>query len=153
MIRIQTSVSHLLIHQKKLFLCLLLLGFLCLLPFHFGFSDEQTLKKYQWSKRILVLVTKSNQNQLIKKVASFFDKYKCENFERDIILKRYKFSDIISNAVLGPEFHNTGLWLIGYDGHIKAYSPDEKILNQIHDLIDSMPLRKLEMSQNKSVCD
>ena len=131
----------------------MLSGLLCLLPFHFGLSEEQDLKKYQWSKRVVVLVTKSNQIQLIEKAASYVNKYKYENFERNIILKRYNFFDIISNAVLGPEFHNTGLWLIGYDGHIKAYSPDEKILNQIHDLIDSMPLRKLEMSQNKSVCD
>ena len=99
------------------------------------------------------LTNLESRNQLIEKATSFVDKYKCENFERNIVLKRYNFSDIISNAVLGPEFHNTGLWLIGYDGHVKAYSPDEKLLNQIHDLIDNMPLRKLEMSQNKSVCD
>ena len=38
-----------------------------------------------------------------------------------------------------------GIWLIGYDGNIKAYSRDNSLLLNLYSIIDSMPIRKLEI--------
>ena len=50
-----------------------------------------------------------------------------------------------------PEFINNkyGIWLIGYDGMIKDYSSDDKIFLKLFDLIDSMPMRKSEIINDK----
>ena len=42
-----------------------------------------------------------------------------------------------------------GIWLIGYDGNIKDYTEDDKIFLGLFDLIDSMPMRKNEMINDK----
>ena len=42
-----------------------------------------------------------------------------------------------------------GIWLIGYDGKIKDFSNDDKIYLRLFDLIDSMPMRKDEMINDK----
>ena len=39
-----------------------------------------------------------------------------------------------------------GIWLIGYDGSIKAYSEDTRLLINLFELIDSMPMRREELS-------
>ena len=39
-----------------------------------------------------------------------------------------------------------GIWLIGYDGSIKAYSEDTRLLISLFELIDSMPMRREELS-------
>ena len=62
----------------------------------------------------------------------FFEKFKNINF-------------------LTPKFinENYGIWLLGYDGVIKDYNLDEKILLRLFNLIDSMPMRKNEIKNNK----
>ena len=42
-----------------------------------------------------------------------------------------------------------GIWLIGYDGMIKDSSSDHEIFLRLFDLIDSMPMRKDEMINNR----
>ena len=42
-----------------------------------------------------------------------------------------------------------GIWLIGYDGNIKDYTEDDKIFLGLFDLIDSMPMRRNEMIDEK----
>ena len=39
-----------------------------------------------------------------------------------------------------------GIWLIGYDGSIKAYSEDTRILISLFELIDSTPMHREELS-------
>ena len=39
-----------------------------------------------------------------------------------------------------------GIWLIGYNGSIKAYSEDTRILISLFELIDSTPLRREQLS-------
>ena len=41
-----------------------------------------------------------------------------------------------------------GIWLLGYDGEIKDYSQDDKILLRLFNLIDSMPMRKTEIKKD-----
>ena len=47
----------------------------------------------------------------------------------------------------------TGIWLIGYDGEDKAYSQDLSLLDQLHKIIDEMPMRQNEMVNQNSSCD
>ena len=44
-----------------------------------------------------------------------------------------------------------GIWLIGYDGYVKAYSEDNSLLSNIHNLIDEMPIRKQEIRELKKI--
>ena len=39
-----------------------------------------------------------------------------------------------------------GIWLMGYDSSIKAYSEDTRLLINLFELIDSMPMRREELS-------
>ena len=40
-----------------------------------------------------------------------------------------------------------GLYLVGLDGTIKRYSKDLKLLESLFDVIDSMPMRKMDMEK------
>ena len=60
-----------------------------------------------------------------------------ENFKN----KQYATPDFIEDKY--------GIWLIGYDGNIKNYTEDDKIFLGLFDLIDSMPMRKNEMIDDK----
>jgi hypothetical protein len=46
-----------------------------------------------------------------------------------------------------------GIWLIGYDGRDKSYSNDTSLLKEIHNIIDAMPIRKSEMSDQNEKCN
>ena len=46
-----------------------------------------------------------------------------------------------------------GIWLIGYDGGVKLFSKEISILKNIFSTIDSMPMRKNEMSSKTSKCN
>jgi hypothetical protein len=39
----------------------------------------------------------------------------------------------------------TGVWLLGYDGSIKAFSEDVQLLNSLFKTIDEMPIRQDEL--------
>ena len=41
-----------------------------------------------------------------------------------------------------------GLYLVGLDGTLKRYSKDLKLLESLFDVIDSMPMRKMDMENN-----
>lgn len=45
--------------------------------------------------------------------------------------------------------NKTGIWLIGYDGYIKAYAEGNSLLSNVHNLIDNMPIRKEEIKELK----
>ena len=45
-----------------------------------------------------------------------------------------------------------GIWLIGYDGNIKAHSEDNSILLNLYNIIDSMPIRKSEIEASSINC-
>ena len=40
----------------------------------------------------------------------------------------------------------SGVWLVGYDGGVKAYAPDAADLERFLDLIDGMPMRQAEIA-------
>ena len=114
-------------------------------------SLHNTLEKYKWKKRILLLITKED-SVLINAADKFFINQKCKNDERNLeLLKIKKDKDyyIKSTSYFKDK---TGIWLIGYDGNIKGYTKDNTLLLNLHNLIDSMPIRKEEMKDLKSNC-
>jgi hypothetical protein len=102
-----------------------------------------------WEKRILIISYENKNNNLFIKIEKFISDFKCELNDRNLeIIFFEKFKNI---NFLTPKFINEkyGIWLLGYDGEIKDYSLDEKILFRLLNLIDSMPMRKNEIKNDK----
>ena len=115
-------------------------------------SLHNTLEKYKWKKRILLLITKEEDTVLINEVEKFFINQKCKNDERNLELLKIK-KDNGSHIKRTSYFKDkTGIWLIGYDGNIKGYTEDNTLLSNLHNLIDKMPIRKEEMKKFKKNC-
>ena len=115
-------------------------------------SLHNTLEKYKWKKRILLLITTEEDTVLINEVEKFFINQKCKNDERNLELLKIK-KDNGSHIKRTSYFKDkTGIWLIGYDGYIKGYTEDNTLLSNLHNLIDNMPIRKEEMKEFKKNC-
>ena len=115
-------------------------------------SLHNTLENYKWKKRILLLITKEEDTNLINEVNKFFINQKCKNNERNLELlkiKKDKYYYIKSTSYFKDK---TGIWLIGYDGNIKEYTEDNTLLSNLHKLIDNMHIRKDEMKKLKKNC-
>ena len=115
-------------------------------------SLHNTLEKYKWKKRILLLITKEEDTGLVNEVDKFFINQKCKNDERNLELLKIKKEN--NYYIKSTSFFKdkTGIWLIGYDGNIKEYSEDNTLLSNLHKLIDNMPIRKDEMKKFKKKC-
>ena len=115
-------------------------------------SLHNTLEKYKWKKRILLLITKEEGTVLINAADKFFINQKCKNDDRNLELLKIKEDKnyYIKNTSFFKD--KTGFWLIGYDGNIKEYSEDNTLLSNVHNLIDSMAIRKDEMKNSKENC-
>ena len=107
------------------------------------------ISKLNWEKRILIISYENKNNNLFTKTEKFISDYKCELNDRN--LKIIFFEKLININFLTPKFINEkyGIWLLGYDGVIKDYSLDEKILFRLFNLIDSMSMRKNEIKNDK----
>ena len=115
-------------------------------------SLHNTLEKYKWKKRILLLITTEEDTVLINEVEKFFINQKCKNDERNLELLKIK-KDNGSYIKRTSYFKDkTGIWLIGYDGNIKGYTEDNTLLSNLHNFIDNMPIRKGEMKKFKKNC-
>ena len=104
------------------------------------------IDNYSWSNRLLIMITDRGENQLEKCVKEFFAQYEFEIKERKLKLLHF-FVNELPIKELPPVMHTKkGIWLIGYDGSIKAYSEDTRLLISLFELIDSMPMRREEIS-------
>ena len=102
-----------------------------------------------WEKRVIIISYEKQSDELFTKSIKYISENKCEIDDRNLeIIFFEKFKNI---NFLTPKFINEkyGIWLLGYDGKIKDYSLDEKILFRLFNLIDSMPMRKNEIKNNK----
>ena len=102
-----------------------------------------------WEKRVLVISYENQNDQIFIKAKKFISDHKCEIEDRNLEIIFYKKFN--SKVYSKPKFINNkyGIWLIGYDGNIKDYTRDDKIFLGLFDLIDSMPMRKNEMINDK----
>ena len=107
------------------------------------------ISELSWEKRLLVISYNKQDDEIFIISKQFISDNKCEIEDRNleiIFYEKFKNKDYVK-----PDFINKkyGIWLIGYDGMIKDYSSDDKIFLRLFNLIDSMPMRKDEMINDK----
>ena len=107
------------------------------------------ISELSWEKRLLVISYNKQDDEIFIISKQFISDNKCEIEDRNleiIFYEKFKNKDYVK-----PDFINKkyGIWLIGYDGMIKDFSSDDKIFLKLFNLIDSMPMRKDEMINDK----
>ena len=107
------------------------------------------ISELNWKKRLLVVSYEKQDDQIFIITKKFIFDKKCEIEDRNLEIIFYE--NFENKDYSKPEFINNkyGIWLIGYDGMIKDFSNDDKIYLRLFDLIDSMPMRKDEMINDK----
>ena len=116
-------------------------------------SLDQIINNFEWKKRVVLLIAKKDDLELIRGVEYFFKKGACQNADRNLELYKIIGNEITKYNVPSRYDGRTGIWLIGYDGGDKAYSKDLSLLDQLYEIIDEMPIRQNEMLQQNSRCD
>ena len=136
---------------------LCLLSTLLIFPYMSNSSEKINLEGYinsfSWNKRIVLFISKEKDIYIINKTDNFFRRSICENKERNLEYIRIVGDDV--NKYIIPDRYKDkyGIWLIGYDGRDKSYSNDTSFLKEIHNIIDAMPIRKSEMSEQNEKCN
>ena len=109
------------------------------------------ISSLEWEKRIVLFNIRGKDNTVFERIETWINANKCQIEERNIAV--IPFINGENHKYFFPiHLKSTGVWLIGYDGEVKAYSKSFELLEQITNLIDVMPIRKIEMQQNKSEC-
>ena len=112
---------------------------------------EEYINSFSWDKRIVLFITKDTH--FINETDDFFKTNSCENEERNLKFIRI-VGDDINKYIIPDRYKNKyGLWLIGYDGGDKSYSNDTSLLKEIHNIIDTMTIRKIEMTEQNEKCN
>ena len=109
------------------------------------------INSFSWDKRIALLISKDIH--LINETDYFFKINSCENEARNLKYIRIVGNDINKYTISDRYKNKYGLWLIGYDGKDKSYSNDTSLLKEIHNIIDTMPIRKSEMTEQNEKCN
>ena len=112
---------------------------------------EEYINSFSWDKRIVLFITKDTY--FINETDNFFKTNSCKNEERNLKYIRIVGDDINKYTITDRYKNKYGLWLIGYDGGDKSYSNDTSFLKEIHNIIDTMPIRKSEMTEQNEKCN
>ncbi|MDB4038022.1 DUF4174 domain-containing protein [Candidatus Thioglobus sp.] len=112
---------------------------------------EEYINSFSWNKRIVLFIAKDIH--FINETDDFFKTNSCENEERNLKYIRIVGDDINKYIVPDRYKNKYGLWLIGYDGGDKSYSNDASLLKEIHNIIDTMTIRKSEMIEQNEKCN
>ena len=113
---------------------------------------EDYINSFSWDRRIVLLISEENHLNVIKETDNFFSGNSCENEERNLEYIRI-VGDDINKYIIPDRYKNKyGIWLIGYDGGDKSYSTDASLLEEIHSIIDTMPIRRSEMAAQTKKC-
>ena len=116
-------------------------------------AEKKSLSNYLWENRLLIISLEKGNIEIKKFTEEFIQKKQCEFDDRNlkvIFFENYKNSDYQSPLYITGNF---GFWLVGYDGGVKLFSKDASILKNIFSTIDSMPMRKDEMSSKNIQCN
>jgi len=107
------------------------------------------ISELNWKKRLLLISYQNEYDKIFNESEKFITKNKCKIDDRN--LEIIFFKDFKNKLYITPDFikDKYGIWLIGYDGNIKDYNLDDKILLRLFDVIDSMPIRKNEAVNDK----
>ena len=116
-------------------------------------SLDDYINSFSWDRRIVLLISEENHLNVINETDNFFNRNSCENEERNLKYIRIVGDDINKYIVPDRYKNKYGLWLIGYDGVDKSYSNDASLLKEIHNIIDTMTIRKSEMTEKNEKCN
>ena len=107
------------------------------------------ISELNWKKRLVVISFEKKVDKIFLSTQKFIRENECSINDRN--LEFIFFNDFKNNEFEIPNFINNqfGIWLIGYDGVVKDYSIDDKLLSRLFNIIDSMPMRKNEMINDK----
>ena len=102
-----------------------------------------------WKKRLLIVSYNNEYEKIFSEGKKFILDNKCQIDDRNLEILFFK--NFKNNDYEAPDFidNKYGVWLIGYDGSIKDYTEDGKIFFMLFDLIDSMPIRKNEIIDDR----
>ena len=110
---------------------------------------SKQISDLNWKKRVLIISYNNQSDELLTKTIKYISDNKCEIDDRNlevIFFEKYKNKDFLTPKFINQKY---GIWLLGYDGQIKNYSQDDKIFIRLFNLIDSMPMRKEEVKNDK----
>ena len=119
----------------------------------FVITKVKSLSNYLWENRLLIISLEKGNVEIKNFTEEFIQKNQCEFDDRNlkvIFFENYKNSNYQSPSYI---IGNFGFWLVGYDGGVKLFSKDASILKNIFSTIDSMPMRKDEMSSKSIQCN
>ena len=120
---------------------------------NFAMAEKKSLSNYLWENRLLIISFEKGDNEVKNSTNEYIKKNQCQFDDRNlkvIFFENYKNSNYQTPSYVKNKF---GFWLVGYDGGLKLFSKDISILNNIFSTIDSMPMRKNEMSSKTSKCN
>ena len=108
---------------------------------------QEYINSFSWEKRIVLFITKAKYVHFINETDEFFKRNNCKNEARNLKYIRI-VGDEINKYIIPDRYMNKyGIWLIGYDGQDKSHSTDISLLEEIHNIIDTMPISKIEMAE------
>ena len=114
---------------------------------------QDYINSLSWKKRIVLFITKAKYVHFINETDEFFKRNNCKNEARNLKYIRI-VGDEINKYIIPDRYMNKyGMWLIGYDGQDKSHSTDISLLKEIHNIIDTMPIRKKEMTEQNEKCN
>ena len=130
-----------------------LLIFYLFMSVNFAMAEKKSLSNYLWENRLLIISFEKGDNEVKNSTNEYIKKNQCQFDDRNlkvIFFENYKNSNYQSPSYITG---NYGFWLVGYDGGVKLFSKEISILKNIFSTIDSMPMRKNEMSSKTSKCN
>ena len=120
---------------------------------NFAMAEKKSLSNYLWENRLLIISFEKGDNEVKNFTNEYIKKNQCQFDDRNlkvIFFENYKNSNYQTPSYVNNKF---GFWLVGYDGDVKLFSKEISILKNIFSTIDSMPMRKNEMSSKTSKCN
>ena len=120
---------------------------------NFVMAEKNSLSNYLWENRLFIISYKKGDNEIKNSIEEFTKKNQCEFDDRNlkiIFFENYKNSNYQTPSYIKDNF---GFWLVGYDGGVKLFSKDASIFENIFSTIDSMPMRKDEISSKTGQCN
>ena len=120
---------------------------------NFAMAEKKSLSNYLWENRLFIISYKKGNADIKNSIEEFIQKNQCEFDDRNlkvIFFENYKNFNYQTPSYVNNKF---GFWLVGYDGGVKLFSKDASIIENIFSTIDSMPMRKDEMSSKSSKCN
>ena len=139
--------------MKKILCLLTLMIFPTMSNSNTKINLQEYINSFSWEKRIVLFITKAKYVHFINTTDEFFKINSCENELRNLKYIRIVGDDIDKYNIPDKYMNKYGIWLIGYDGEDKSHSTDISILKEIHNIIDTMPIRKNEAAQQEKKCN